>query len=144
MRRRAGFTLIEVVLALSVLLIVGKVMLRGQRQLLVATHRPIPAIQWYLMLHELENPAHQFRVEKFSERGVKLRAGDDRWYVLLWEPAPNQRLILLPNGHNRGRIELMSHVASFSFNADQQLRITISSGEVFKARLLLGKVAPSP
>jgi len=134
MYRRRGFTLIEVVLALSVLLIIGNVMIRGQRQLMANAHRPIPAIQWYLMLHELENPAHQFSVFGVTQRGVVMHNAFKKEYTLVWTPAPSKSLWLQVG---RGSIFLMDHVQDFKVTQDQQLTIKIDTGEVFQSRLLL-------
>lgn len=141
MRRRRGFTLIEVVLALSILLIIGNVMLRGQRQLRANVQRPIPAVQWYLMLHELENPAHGFTVVKSHERSIALKTATGEVYLLVWTPGSNRRLNLI--GPKGGRIFLMAHVKTFSYQPDQQLlQITTDSDEAFKAQLLLPRVTP--
>lgn len=139
MRRRSGFTLIEVVLALSILLIVGHVMLRGQRQFLADAQRPIPAVQWYLMLHELENPAHGFTVVKSKERSIALKAANGKLYLLVWAPKTDRHIKLI--GPGGGRIFLMNQVKTFSYQYDQQLlQITNDAGEAFKARLLLPRV----
>lgn len=134
MHSRRGFTLIEVVLALSVLLIIGNVMSRGQRQLMANAHRPIPAIQWYLMLHELENPAHQFSVDGVSERGIVMRNAFKKKYTLVWTPKKSNTLWLMVGN---GWIFLMDHVQDFKVTRDQQLTIKLDTGEVFQSRLLL-------
>lgn len=139
MPRRSGFTLIEVILALSVLLIVGQVMLRGQRQFLANAQRPIPAVQWYLMLHELENPAHGFTLMHSAERSISLKAANGKVYLLVWAPGSDRRIKLI--GPSGGRIFLMNHVKTFSYQYDQHLlQITTDAGETFTARLLLAQV----
>ncbi|AVK63301.1 prepilin-type cleavage/methylation domain-containing protein [Lactobacillus sp. CBA3606] len=140
MHRRAGFTLIEVVLALSVLLIVGQFLFQGQRDLMSRRQKTMPAIEWYLMLHELENPAHHFKVGRISPGGTVELFVDQKTYLLTFD---GRQIKLIDLHSNSGFIYLMAHVKKYAVTADQQMTIVTDRGQTFKARLLLPKKVPA-
>jgi len=130
--KRYGFTLIEVVLSLSVCLIIGSIIFQGERSIMIRSKQPLPDVEWYLMLHELENPIHEFRYQVSSK---KIYGKTGRFYLKV----RNNDLRLI--GDSRGFIVLMPNVKSFKLDDDLHLSVTTLKGQTFKSQLLLPKVA---
>lgn len=140
MRRRRGFTLLEVVLSLAILLIVGGTLFQGQRNLLRRPQMDLPTIEWYLMLRELENPDHQFAWLDDAS-GLNLVDGQGRIFFMDYRKAGK----LLKLHHKRGgEITLMSHVASFQLDHHSRLTIKTTQGEVYSARVLIPVIKGGP
>ncbi|MFC6181093.1 type II secretion system protein [Lactiplantibacillus daowaiensis] len=133
--RRPGFTLIEVVLALSVLLIVGSVILQGETSILKRSKQPIPEVEWYLMLHELENPEHQFVVE--PTKSVTNIYAKGKVFYLNVSKKHDLRLFGLQGGY----IVLMNNIAEYHLDKDLNLSVKTLKDQWFKSRLLLPKKA---
>ncbi len=125
--------MIEVVVSLSILLIIGGVIFQGEHSIRNNSKQAAPEVEWYLMLHELENPAH----------GFSFKSSDQMFY------SPRMKafnLVLDKNdlrlkSNSRGFIVLMPNVKSFKLDDDLHLSVTTLKGQTFKSRLLLPKVA---
>lgn len=137
MRSRPGFTLIEVVISLSLLLIVSGSLLQGQRNLLRRAEVLPPSVDWYLMLHELENPAHQFYIGDFGPNNVFLNVGNrkDNANSRYRLTVRDKRLILKKGG--RGQITMMTGVQRMSYSPDTGLTVVTTRHQRFSAHLLL-------
>lgn len=133
MRKRTGFTLLEVVLSLAILLIVGGAFFQGQRNLLRRPQMDLPTIEWYLMLRELENPAHQFA---WIETSGGFQLVDNRGRQFFINHRKGSKELILHNRHG-GYITLMSHVKSFDLDHQGHFSVRTTQGEVYSARVLI-------
>ncbi|VDG19257.1 prepilin-type cleavage/methylation domain-containing protein [Lactobacillus sp.] [Lactiplantibacillus mudanjiangensis] len=136
-RPHLGFTLIEVVLAVSVLLIVGQFILQGETSILKRSKQPIPEVEWYLMLHELENPEHEFILEP-GPRWVTVYSKKTQFRFSL-----SKQHDLRLSGLAGGYIILMTNVESYQLDKALNLSVKTLKGQEFKSRLLLPKVKSS-
>lgn len=137
MSRRKGFTLIEVVIALSTLLIVGSFFYQGRTNLLRRPQMDLPTVDWYLMLRELENPDHHFAVtDVHTSRRVGLVAqkSGGKYYYLVF--SVKSGLLRLESKHG-GMIVMMRHVRQFHFGLDHVMTVTTTRGETYTAKLLI-------
>jgi len=140
MRKHRGFTLIEVVLALGIVMIVSTTLYQGQRNLLRRPQVDLPTVDWYLMLHELENPDHHFAVNRISQNGGLepgrslrvINTETKKQYQLEFE---NHRIYLHHLGG--GDIYFMAGVRQFHIEPNLMLTMTTLRGAKFHARLLL-------
>ncbi|TAR53938.1 prepilin-type N-terminal cleavage/methylation domain-containing protein, partial [Lactiplantibacillus plantarum] len=142
MIRRRGFTLIEAVVSLAIVAVVLTTLFQGQRNLARRTQVDLPTVDWYLMLHELENPDHHFVVDHISDEGgltpgkavhlVNTVTG--KQYLLTYYHILH-RIGLRHYGG--GEINLMQGVRQFHVADDLTLTMTTDKGIHFQAQLLL-------
>ncbi|AYJ35908.1 type II secretion system protein [Lactiplantibacillus argentoratensis] len=142
MIRRRGFTLIEAVVALAIMGVVMTTLFQGQRNLVRRTQVDLPTVEWYLMLHELENPDHHFVVAHISDEGgltpgkavhlVNTVTG--KQYLLTYYHILH-RIAL--HHYGGGEIQLIRGVRQFHVDDDLTLTMTTDKGIHFQAQLLL-------
>jgi len=138
--------MIEVMLSLSVLLIIGGMIIQGERNIFTCSHRPLPEVEWYLMLHELENPVHNFQINRNNQistitKSKKSRKGKPKpaiTFTFMYAAKLHDLRIRSSGG---GFMVLMTNVKSFKIDKDHNLSVTTLKGQTFKSRLLLPKVA---
>lgn len=141
--RSRGFTLVEAVLALGITTIVLTTLMQGQSDIQRRARLDLPTVEWYLMLHELENPAHHFafKVKSKGQSGgadhnVHLKNTDNgKLYDLNFIHGP--RKLRLINSTTHGQIVMMENVHYFHATPDHHLTLITTNGEVFTAKLLL-------
>ena len=142
MTRRAGFTLIEVVLALAIVAVVMATLFQGQRNLGRRSQVDLPTVDWYLMLHELENPDHHLVVDQISDDG----GFEPGRSVHLTNTVTGKRYQLTYyhilhriglHHYGGGEIILMKGVRQFHIDDDLTLTMTTDHGRHFQAQLLL-------
>ncbi|WFC02128.1 prepilin-type N-terminal cleavage/methylation domain-containing protein [Lactiplantibacillus pentosus] len=142
MIKRAGFTLIEVVFSLGIVAVVMATLFQGQRNLARRTQVDLPTVDWYLMLHELENPDHHFVFTAISNAAgfdeghsaVIVNEAKDKEYRLTYFHVLHQIVLMHKGG---GRIIMMRGVSQFHIEPDMTLTMTTDHGIHFKVRLLL-------
>lgn len=135
---KKGFTLIEVVIAMSVLAGLIGVFSVGQRQYVERSKRINSTVEWYLMLRELERPSHRFSAVKLSAAGNLHLYENKKQFDLL---VIGRNLTLHhPTG---ATIRLMGNVRKYEMTPNLVLTIYTRDNQVFKAHLLLPKRGPS-
>lgn len=135
---KKGFTLIEVVIAMSVLAGLIGVFSVGQRQYVERSKRINSTVEWYLMLRELERPSHHFSAVKLSAAGNLHLYENKKQFDLL---VIGRNLTLHhPTG---ATIRLMGNVRKYEITPNLVLTIYTRDNQVFKAHLLLPKRGPS-
>jgi len=121
-------------------MIVSTTLYQGQRNLLRRPQVDLPTVDWYLMLHELENPDHHFAINQISSDG-DLEAGrsldvinteSHKQYQLEFV---NHKIYLHHFGG--GDIYFMTDVHQFHIEPDLTLTMTTLRGTKFRAKLLL-------
>ncbi|AYJ39088.1 prepilin-type N-terminal cleavage/methylation domain-containing protein [Lactiplantibacillus paraplantarum] len=142
MIKRRGFTLIEAVLALTIAAVVMTTLFQGQRNLGRRSQVDLPTVDWYLMLHELENPAHHFVIDQISDGGglepgkaVHLTNTVTGKHYLLTYYHILHRIGL--HHYGGGEIVLMKGVQQFHIDDDLTMTMTTDKGIHFQSRLLL-------
>ncbi len=137
MNRRKGFTLIEVVIALSTLLIIGSFFYQGRTNLLRRSQMDLPTVDWYLMLRELENPDHHFAVtDANTSRRIDLitQNSSRKRYHLIFSAGSG---LLKLESEKGGLIIMMRHVRQFHVDLDHVMTVTTMRGETYTAKLLI-------
>ena len=137
--RQKGFTLIEVVLALSTLLMIIQLFNAGQQQFSRRSKLFNSTAEWFLMLRELERPEHDFSAKKISGEGALNFMAKGRNIDLIKD---GHKLVLLYEGYGN-EIQLMTHVKHFTITPELLLTVYTTENQVFKAHLLLPKRGPS-
>jgi len=123
---------------LSILLILGGVLVQGERSINARAQRPIPTVEWYLMLHELENPAHQFQIDKNNKIFATTGAAKSKEYFTFRYVAKRHDLRLVAS--KGGFMVLMTNVKGFSIDQQHHLTVTTCRNQTFKSQLLLPEV----